>query len=233
MSGKSIISTKNEILNALPAEDFARISAHLEPVELPSGKFLYQALQPITHVYFPNDAVASIVANTSAGRSAEVGIIGCEGAVGLDVLMSVDSSPNECMIQIPGDGWRVMTDVIRDEFRLCDAIHVSLLRFIHKLIIQISQTTLCNRLHLIEERLARWLLMSHDRVSGEKINLTQEFLATMLGVNRPSVSISAGTLQTKGYIKYTRGHITVLDRQGLEKLACECYQIVRNEYDRT
>ncbi len=232
MSNKSIIVTENEILNALPEEDFARISAHLQAVELPSGRFLYQSLQPITHVYFPNDAVASIVANTSAGRSTEVGIIGREGAVGLDVLMSVDASPNECMIQIPGDGWRIPTAAIRDEFKLGGAVHVSFLRFIHKLIIQISQTTLCNRLHPIEERLSRWLLMSHDRVNGDEISLTQEFIATMLGVHRPIVSISAGILQAKGYIKYSRGHIIVLDRQGLEKLTCECYQIVKNEYNR-
>ena len=232
MSELSTISTKNEILNALPEEDLARLSAHLEPVDLPSGRFLYQSLQPITHIYFPNYAVASIVANTSGGRSTEVGIIGREGAVGLDVLMSVDSSPNECMIQIPGDGWRLPTAIVREEFKLCDTVHVSLLRFIHKLMIQISQTTLCNRLHPIEERLSRWLLMSHDRVGGDEISLTQEFLATMLGVNRPSVSIAAGILQTKGFIKYSRGHITVINRRGLEELTCECYRIVKNEYQR-
>lgn len=232
MSKLSIISTKNQILNTLPAEDFARISAHLEPVELPLGKYLYQSLEPITHVYFPNNAVASIVATTSEGRSTEVGIIGHEGAVGLDVLMSVDASPNECMIQIPGDGLRIPTAVLRDEFKLCGTVHTALMHFIHKLIVQISQTTLCNRLHLVEERLSRWLLMSHDRVGGDEISLTQEFLAIMLGVNRPSVSISAGTLQNKGYIKYSRGHITVLNRQALEKLTCECYRIVKNEYNR-
>jgi CRP-like cAMP-binding protein len=212
--------------------DFTRLSAHLEPVELPSGRFLYQSLEPITHIYFPNYSVASIVANTSGGRSAEVGIIGCEGAVGLDVLMSVNSSPNECMIQIPGDGLRLPTAIVREEFNLCGTVHVALLRFIHKLMIQISQTTLCNRLHPIEERLSRWLLMSHDRVGGDEISLTQEFLATMLGVNRPSVSISARILQTKGCIKYSRGHITVINRHGLEELACECYRIVKNEYNR-
>ncbi|HVE59226.1 MAG TPA: Crp/Fnr family transcriptional regulator [Pyrinomonadaceae bacterium] len=232
MSKLSLVPTKNQILNALPEEDLARLSAHLEPVDLPSGKFLYQSLEPITHVYFPNYSVASIVANTSGGRSTEVGIIGREGAVGLDVLMSVDSSPNECMIQIPGDGLRLPTAVVREEFKLGGAVHVSLLRFIHKLMIQISQTTLCNRLHPIEERLSRWLLMSHDRVSGDEISLTQEFLATMLGVNRPSVSISAGILQAKGFIKYSRGHITVLNRLGIEELTCECYRIVRKEYNR-
>ena len=232
MSKLSLISTKNEILNALPEEDFARLSPHLEPVDLPSGRFLYQSLQPITHVYFPNYAVASIVANTSGGRSTEVGIIGGEGAVGIDVLMSVDSSPNECMIQIPGDGLRLLTAVVREEFKLGGSVHVSLLRFIHKLMIQISQTTLCNRLHPIEERLSRWLLMSHDRVDGDNISLTQEFLATMLGVNRPSVSIAAGILQTKGFIKYSRGHITIINRKGLEELTCECYRIVKNEYNR-
>lgn len=232
MSKLSINSTKNQILNALSEEDFRRLSAHLEKVDLPAGRYLYRALEPISHVYFPNYAVASIVATTSGGRSTEVGIVGCEGAVGLDVLMSVDASPNECLIQIPGDGWRIPTDILRDEFKLCGDIHVSLLRFVHKLIIQISQTTLCNRLHSIDERLARWLLMSHDRVGGDELKLTQEFLAVMLGVNRPSVSIAAGALQTKGYIKYSRGQIIVIDRQGLKQLTCECYRIVRNEYNR-
>ncbi len=232
MSEQSILSVKNQLLQTLPKEDLLRLSVHLEPVELPSGKYLYRPLEPISHVYFPNDAVASIVANTSAGRSTEVGIIGREGAVGLDVLMSVDSSPNECMIQIPGDGWRLPTSVIRDEFKLCGTVHFRLLRFIHKLMIQISQTTLCNRLHSIEERLSRWLLMCHDRVDGDEIKLTQEFLATMLGVNRPSVSISAVSLQNRGFIKYSRGHITVINRPGLEELTCECFQIVKNEYNR-
>ena len=226
------IGIKNQFLNALPEEDFRRLAVHLEAVDLPSGRFIYHALEPITHVYFPSDAVASIVANTSAGRSTEIGIIGREGAVGLDVLMSVDSSPNECMIQIPGDGWRIPTAALREEFKRCGTIHVALLRFIHKLITQISQTTLCNRLHPIEERLSRWLLMSHDRVDGDEIKLTQEFIATMLGTNRPSVSISANSLQQLGLIKYSRGTITVSNRKGLEKLTCECYQIVRNEYNR-
>lgn len=172
MSKISLTSVKNQILTALPEEDFARLSAYLEPVELPSGRYIYHPLEPITHVYFPNNAVASIVANTSGGRSTEVGIIGYEGAVGLDVLMGVDSSPNECMIQIPGDGWRMPTADIRDEFKLFGAVQTALLRFVHKLIIQISQTTLCNRLHPIEERLSRWLLMSHDRVIGDEISLT-------------------------------------------------------------
>ena len=232
MSKISIISVKNKILNSLPEADFRRLSVHLEPVDLPSGKYLYRALEPITHVYFPNFAVASIVASTSAGRSTEVGIVGGEGAVGLDVLMSVDSSPNECMIQIPGDGWRLPTPALRDEFKLCGNIHSSLLRFVHRLIIQISQTTLCNRLHSIEERLSRWLLMSHDRVSGDQLKLTQEFLAIMLGVNRPSVSISATALQTLGYIRYSRGNIHIINRQALEELTCECYRIVKNEYNR-
>jgi CRP-like cAMP-binding protein len=233
LSKLTTFSNKNQILNSLPEEDFRRLWVHLEPVELPSGKYIYHPLEPITHVYFPNYAVASIVASTSSGRSAEVGIIGGEGAVGLDVLMSVDSSPNECMIQIPGDGWRITTAALREEFRRCGTVHAALLRFVHKLIIQISQTTLCNRLHTIEERLSRWLLMSHDRVEKDELRLTQEFIAIMLGVNRPSVSISAISLQKRGLIKYSRGNIQILNRPGLENLTCECYQIVKNEYNRS
>lgn len=225
-------SSKNHILKALPAESIKRLHPHLERVDLPLGKSLYRPYEPIMHIYFPENSMASIVANTAGGQSTEIGVVGREGAVGLDALMGVDSSPHECMIQIANSGYRIPTAVIREEFKLCGPVHDLLLRFVNKLMAQIGQTTLCNRLHTLDERLSRWLLMCHDRVEGDQLDLTQEFLAIMLGVTRVSVTLSASSLQTIGYIKYNRGHITVVDREGLEDSACECYQVVKKVYDR-
>lgn len=232
MSAKSTTLTKNHILNALPDDAFERLLPDLKKVELPHGENLYRPNAPITHVYFPDYAMASIVATTADGQSAEVGVVGREGAVGLDVLMGVDSVPHECMVQIPDGGWRITTAAIRKEFKLGGPAQKLLLLFTHKLVVQISQTALCNRLHSVEERLARWLLMCHDRVENDKIRLTQEFLSIMLGVSRTSVTLSAIALQNMGFITYSRGTITVLDRKGLEEFGCECYQIVKREYDR-
>jgi CRP-like cAMP-binding protein len=226
------ISTKNQILNALPKEDYARLEPHLEEVKLTLGQVLYHAEEPIKYVYFPNHAMASVIATTSEGECAEVGVIGREGVVGIDVLMGVDSTINECIIQLPDGALRIKTDIIRKEFKAGGALHDILLRYMHALMMQISQTALCNRLHSIEQRLARWLLMCHDRAKGDELTLTQEFLSIMLGVNRPTVTTSALVLQGGGFIKYSRGKITVIDRDGLEDFACDCYNVVKPEYDR-
>lgn len=224
--------TKNYILKALPEKVFERLLPGLERVDLPHGEYLFRSHEKITHVYFLDDAMASVVASTESGQSAEVGVIGHEGAAGLDVLMGADTVPYECMIQIPNGGCRIKTGAIKKEFETDSTARQQLLRFIHKFMVQISQTALCNRLHTVEERLSRWLLMCHDRVEGDKINLTQEFLAVMLGVTRTSVTLSAIALQDMGFIKYSRGTITIVDRRGLEKFSCECYRIVKAEYDR-
>lgn len=231
MNVRKQFSFKNHILSALPADSLERLMPHLEHVELPLGKNLYRAREPISHVYFPENAMASIVATTAEGQCTEIGVVGREGAVGLEVLMGVDSSPHECMIQIPNSGYRLATAALRTEFNLGGQVHDVLLNFIHKLMIQISQTTLCNRLHTLDERLARWLLMCYDRVGGGQLNLTQEFLAIMLGVSRVTVTLAASELQTSGQIQYARGRINITDRGGLEGSCCECYQIVRSEYD--
>ncbi|MBA3631349.1 MAG: Crp/Fnr family transcriptional regulator [Acidobacteria bacterium] len=226
------LSTRNSILNSLPKEDFERLLPDLEEVNLALGQVLYQAEDPITHVYFPNKAMISVIANTVGGQCAEVGVIGYEGLVGVDVLLGADSALNENLVQHANGALRINTAAIRGEFKRGGALHDSVLRFVRLMMIQVSQTALCNRLHTVEERLSRWLLLCRDRAGTNELQLTQEFLAIMLGTNRATVTMSAIALQSAGYIQYTRGHITVTDHEGLEDFTCECYQTVKTEYDR-
>ncbi len=225
-------STRNTILNSLPEEDYRRLLPHLEPVELPHGRFIYRPDEPIKHVYFPNDSMVSVIATTPEGHSAEVGVIGYEGIVGVDVLMGVDSTNNESIVQLADGAMRITADFLKEEFKQGGAFHDLSLRFMHNLMAQISQTALCNRLHTVEERLSRWLLMCHDRSTNDEIRLTQEFLAIMLGTQRATVTVAAINLQSAGFIKYSRGIITIIDRTGLEGFSCECYKIVKRAYDR-
>jgi CRP-like cAMP-binding protein len=221
------LASKNYILNNLPDEDYARLLPDLEQVDLPLGSVIYHADQPIPHVYFPHSAMISVVTTTSDGQSVEAGVIGWEGISGVEVLMGVDSTPNESMVQIANGALRISTEAIRKEFARGGALQQLALRYMHALMLQISQTALCNRLHLVEQRLSRWLLMCRDRAGKDEMKLTQEFLSIMLGVNRPSVTIAAITLQSAGYIKYSRGNITILDGKALEEFTCECYQTVK------
>jgi CRP-like cAMP-binding protein len=226
------LSTKNYILNALPEEDFNRLLPDLKPVYLPHGQVLYSPDEPIEYVYFPNNSVLSVVAITADGQSVESGVIGREGMAGINVLMGVDSMPNQNIIALADSALRTSTAAVRREFKRGEALHDLLLRFMHALMMQIGQTSLCNRLHANEERLSRWLLMCHDRSETNELRLTQEFLSIMLGANRSSVTMSAIALQNAGYIKYSRGLITVINRQGLEDFTCDCYQANKQEYDR-
>ncbi|MGI8493727.1 MAG: Crp/Fnr family transcriptional regulator [Pyrinomonadaceae bacterium] len=226
-------STRNLILNSLPDENFARLLPDLEQVHLTLGQVIFRAEEPIEYVYFPNNSMISVIANTVNGQSAEVGVIGYEGIIGIDVLMGSNMTLNDNIIQLANSALRIKTAAVQKEFKRADAFHDSVLRFIRLMMIQISQTALCNRLHSVEERLARWLLMCHDRSPTDNLNLTQEFLAVMLGSNRATVTLSALTLQNIGYIKYSRGRITITDRPGLESFACDCYQTVKTEYDRS
>jgi len=232
LSTESRLSTKNRILNALPTEEYERLLPDLEPVELFLGQYLYRAEDTIRHVYFPSDAVVSIVATTTEGQSVEIGVIGREGMVGMEILMGSDSTLNDHLVQDASSALRISTAAIREEFKRGGVLHDSLLHFTRLLMTQIGQTALCNRLHTIEERLSRWLLLCRDRAGTNELQLTQEFLATMLGTNRASVTIAAIALQSAGYIKYSRGHITIIDGKGLEDFTCECYKIVKTEYDR-
>jgi CRP-like cAMP-binding protein len=232
LSTEPRLSTKNHILNALPKEEYERLLPDLEPVELFLGQFLYRAEDPIMHVYFLSHAMVSVVATTTAGQSAEIGVIGREGMIGMEVLMGSDSTLNDHLVQDTNNALRIRTDCIREEFKRGGVLHDSLLHFTRLMITQIGQTALCNRLHTVEERLSRWLLLCRDRAETNELQLTQEFLAIMLGTNRATVTMSAIALQSAGYIKYSRGRITIIDGKGLEDFTCECYKIVKTEYDR-
>ena len=224
---------RNDLLASLPPEEYARLAPYLEQVEMQHGHILYKINDKIEHVYFPLNSMISLVSQTSDGTSVEVGLTGYEGMVGLSVVLGVERSPHIAMVQIHDGAMRLRTEVVREEFKRGGALQDVLLRFTQSLMLQISQVAVCNRLHLVEERLARWLLMSHDRCVSEDLPLTQEFIALMLGVRRAGVTTAAVTLQAEGYINYKRGHISITDRKGLEKYSCGCYQIIKADFDRT
>jgi CRP-like cAMP-binding protein len=224
--------TANRILAALPDEEYARLEPHLMPVTLSLRQVIYKPHEPITHIYFPENAMISLVAITSEGESVEVGVVGREGVTGIPALLGVDATPNESMVQHADGAQKMRAEVARAEFKRGGVFQDLILRYVQANTIQVSQTALCNRLHTVEERLARWLLVTHDRVTSDELTLTQEFLAMMLGCRRAGVTDAAITLQADGYINYRRGHITIRDRAGLEEAACECYAIVRAEYER-
>jgi CRP-like cAMP-binding protein len=223
--------TENRILSALPFEDYERLAPHLERVEMPHGQVLCKAGDLIEHVYFPINSMISLVSQLSDGSGAEVGLTGYEGMSGLSIVLGVKRSPHEAMVQIHDGAMRLRADVLLNEFKRGGALQRLLLRYTQSLLLQISQIAACNRLHSVEERLARWLLMSHDRCVCEDLPLTHEFIALMLGVRRAGVTTAAIALQAEGYINYKRGHITITDRKGLEDFACECYRIIKAEFD--
>ena len=223
---------ENHILSALPPEDYERLAAHLEPVKLPHGQILYESGGSMEYAYFPINMMISLLSQMSDGGSVEVGLVGFEGMSGISLLLGVDKSPHQAMVQIPDGALRVKAEVIRREFKRGGALNGLLLRFTEAMILQISQVAACNRIHTVEERLARWLLMTRDRTASDELELTQEFLAMMLGCRRAGVTTAAITLQGAGVIRYSRGHITILDKPGLEALACECYSVVKAEFDR-
>lgn len=222
----------NWILNSLPAEDYRRLHPHLEPIELPHGKVIQAQHDPVIYIYFPENAMVSLVARMASGATVEVGVVGHEGIIGLGSLMGVDAAAHESMVQIPDGGRRIRAETLRAEFARGGALQQLLLKYMHAVMTQISQTAACNRLHTIEERLARWLLMSHDRTASDVLPLTHEFLSVMLGTRRAGITGAAINLQAEGFINYTRGQITIADRPGLENFSCECYAIVRQEFNR-
>jgi CRP-like cAMP-binding protein len=224
--------SENQLLAALPTEDYQRLSSHLEPVELQHSQILYEAGGSMDYVYFPSNSMVSLISQLSDGSSVEIGIVGYEGMVGVSVVLGVDKSPHETMVQVPDGAVRMKTSVLREEFKRGGALQASLLRYIQMLLLQTSQIAACNRLHTIGERLARWLLMSQDRCRCDELPFTQEFLAIMLGTRRAGVTEAALILQAEEYISYRRGHVKILDRAGLEDFTCECYRIVKDEFDR-
>jgi CRP-like cAMP-binding protein len=223
---------QNKILAALPSEEYDRLLPRLTPVSLPLGESLYETEDRIRYVYFVNTGVVSLVTHLKEGSGVEVGLTGNEGMVGLSIALGDDVSPNQAIVQIADGAMRMEAAALREELKAGGLLHTLLLRSTLALLRQVSQSAACNRSHHVAERLARWLLTCHDRVEGDELRLTQEFIAEMLGTRRAGVSEAAGILQGAGLIRYSRGHITVTDRAGLEEFACECYAVVKAEYDR-
>jgi CRP-like cAMP-binding protein len=223
---------QNKILAALPSEEYDRLLSHLTPVSLPLGESLYETEDRIKYVYFVNTGVVSLVTHLKEGSGVEVGLVGNEGMVGLSIALGDDVSPSQAIVQIAGEGMRMGAAALREELKQGGLLQTLLLRFTMAMLRQVSQSAACNRSHHVAERLARWLLTCHDRVEGDELRLTQEFIAEMLGTRRAGVSEAAGILQGAGLIRYSRGHITVTDRAGLGEFSCECYGVVKVEYDR-
>lgn len=228
----SSAALKNHLLAALPEDEFARLYPKLEAVSLSLDDIIYDSGEPINYVYFPTTAIVSLFFTSKDGVTVEVGMHGNDGAVGVALIMGSDSMPYQAVVQSAGGAFRMKAQAIRDEFVLSGQLQLLLRRFTLALITQISQTAVCNRIHSIEQQVCRWLLYSHDRLQSNKLVMTHDLIAKMLGVRRESVSIAARGLQNNKLIAYARGTITILDRQGLEAGVCECYRIVKDEYER-
>lgn len=222
----------NRILAALPPEEVEILRPHLHEVPLAYRQDLYEAAAPVEHVYFPHSGVASLLSVTKGGASVEIATIGPEGMVGMAVFLGAERTPHKAFIQVPGQAARIEADAFRHVIGRCPALNRLLLRYALALMNQMAQNAACNRVHSVEERCARWLLMTQDRVHSPAFPLTQEFLGQMLGVRRPTVSMAVGMLSKAGLIAYLRGHVTVLDRPGLEAASCECYRVIADEFER-
>lgn len=223
---------RNHLLAALPVEIQQRLFAQLELVPLPLGKVLYESGDTMRHVYFPTDSIVSLLYVMENGASAEISVVGNEGLIGVSLCMGGESTPSRAIVQSVGSAYRLAGQKLKDEFNRHSELMVLLLRYTQSLITQMAQTAVCNRHHSIDQQLCRWLLLSLDRLPDNKLTMTQELIANMLGVRREGVTEAAGKLQRLGVIDYCRGHITVLDRPKLESLSCECYAVVRAETDR-
>ena len=222
----------NHILAGLPRKEYSRILSDLAPVTLTSGQVLYEPGAVMHSAYFLDTAIASILSVAEDGTSIEVSIVGDEGLIGIPIVLRTHGLPYRIIVQAPGMAWRMKSDVLRKEFDRCGPLHKLVLRYLHTLIVALSQAGACNRFHTIQQRLCRWLLTSQDRARSSEIHSTQELLSQMLGVNRGSASQAASGLQRAGLIRYRRGRITILDRSGLEAAACECYRILKGEVER-
>lgn len=224
--------TGNRLLDALSEQDFRHLAPHLEPVPLVLGQILYQPQQVIEYVYFPQRGTVSLINILEDGSMVEVGMIGGEGMAGTPLVLASKTSPHQAVVQIPDGALRMRAEVLINQLEQIPHLNELLLRYTQALMIQIAQTAACNCIHSVEERLARWLLQTQDRAQSDFLDLTQDFLSAMLGVRRASVSVAAGALQGAGVIKYKRGKITVVDREALEEISCECYRATNAEYDR-
>lgn len=223
---------QNHLLNALPETEFARIADLLELVPMPLGQALYESGGHLHHVYFPTTSIVSLLYVLENGASAEIAVVGNEGILGISLFMGGETTPSRAIVQSAGYGYRLRATLLKQEFNRAGPMMHLLLRYTQALITQMTQTAVCNRHHTVEQQLCRWLLLSLDRLAADELNMTQELIANMLGVRREGVTEAAGKLQREGLINYSRGHIRVLDRPKLEKRVCECYQVVKTEFDR-
>ncbi len=228
----SILRSRNQLLALLPDAEWQRWCPALELIELPTGKVLHESGECLSHVYFPLDAIVSICYFAATGGMAEVALVGHEGMVGISSLMGGGSANSHSVLLNGGTALRMRSSLIKNEFEHPGPVQRLMLRYIQALIAQIGQTAVCNRHHSVDQALNRWLLLCLDRFPGSDLVMTQELIANMLGVRREGITDAALKLQRAGLIRYTRGHITVIDRKGLERQSCECYRAVKNEYDR-
>jgi len=224
--------SKNHLLRALPIEVSERLSPHLELVPMPLGNVLYESGTTLRHVYFPTTSIVSLLYVMADGASAEIAVVGNEGMIGVALFMGGETTPSRALVQSAGHAYRLKSQVLKDEFHRATGLQYLLLRYSQALLTQMAQTAVCNRHHSVDQQLCRWLLLSLDRLPSNKLSMTQELIANMLGVRREGVTEAAGKLQASGLINYSRGHITVLDRPGLETRCCECYRVVKTELDR-
>ncbi|MGO9514445.1 MAG: Crp/Fnr family transcriptional regulator [Steroidobacteraceae bacterium] len=222
----------NHLLAALPDAEWRRWLPELESIDMPLGQVLYESGNTLSHVYFPTTSIVSLLYVMEDGASAEIAVVGNEGIVGISLFMGGGSTPSRAVVQSAGTGLRLNAQMLKDEFNQNGPVLHLLLRYTQALITQMAQTAVCNRHHSLDRQLCRWLLLSLDRLRDNELVMTQELIANMLGVRREGVTGAALRLQEAGLIRYTRGHITILDRAGLEKRTCECYAVVKKEYDR-
>ncbi len=222
----------NDLLASLPDDDWRRLSPQLERVDLPLGMVLCEANATLSHAYFPTTAIVSLLYELTNGATAEIAIVGKDGFVGISMVMGGGSTPSRAVVQSAGEGFRLNAQAIKEAFEQSVPVMHLLLRYTQALITQMAQTAVCNRHHSVDQQLCRWLLLSIDRLQGSELIMTQELIANMLGVRREGVTEAAHNLQDAGLIRYSRGHITVLDRPGLEKRTCECYAVVKKEAER-
>jgi CRP-like cAMP-binding protein len=229
---KSFLAVENQLLGALPTEDLARLVPELEQIALSLGDVLYEPGGALDYIYFLTSCIVSFVYTMETGVTAEMGLVGNDGVVGIALFMGGRTMLNRAVVQVAGQALRMRATTLLAEFARGGALQALLLRYTQARVTQICQTAVCNRLHSVEQRLCRWILLCHDRLKSNELVMTQEFISNMLGGRRQSVTVAAGQLQDAGLIHYCRGHIQILDRSGLETAACECYRVVRTESDR-
>ena len=223
---------QNHLLAALPPPEFERFRPHLEVTRLALGQVLYESGAELRYVYFPTDSIISLLYVLADGASAEIAVVGNDGLIGIALFMGGETTPNRAVVQSAGYAYRLRGQLLKEEFNRAGELQHLLLRYTQALFTQMSQTAVCNRHHSVDQQLCRWLLLSLDRLPSNDLIMTQELMANMLGVRREGVTEAASKLQKAGLIHYNRGHITVIDRPGLEARSCECYQVVKTEFDR-